>query len=39
MDCSRCESRMVRSLIVHEPQRWCMLVTQRTLTGWARPSR
>ncbi|MDQ1721343.1 MAG: hypothetical protein QOI26_1077 [Pseudonocardiales bacterium] len=33
IDCSRCESRMVRSVVVHEPQRCSMLVTQRTLIG------
>lgn len=39
IDCNRCDSRIVRSPMVHEPQRWLMLVTQRTLMGCARPSR
>jgi hypothetical protein len=39
IDCNRCDSRMVPSPVVHEPQRWFMLVTQRTLKGCGRPSR
>jgi hypothetical protein len=39
MDCNRCDKRMVPSPMVHEPQRRFMLVTQRTLVGWGRPSR
>jgi hypothetical protein len=37
--CKRCDNRMVRSPMVHEPQRRSMLVTQRTLVGCGRPSR
>jgi hypothetical protein len=39
MDCKRCDSRIVRSVVVHDPHRWFMFVTHRTLTGCALPSR
>jgi hypothetical protein len=39
IDCSRWESRIVRSTMVHDPQRVAMLRTQRTLLGCGRPSR
>ncbi|HEX2903288.1 MAG TPA: hypothetical protein VHO01_07500 [Jatrophihabitans sp.] len=39
MTCNRWDSRMVRSPMVQEPHRLAMLLTQRTLTGWARPAR
>jgi hypothetical protein len=37
--CSRRDSRIVRSTMVHEAHRLVMLPTQRTLAGRARPSR
>lgn len=39
IDCSRWDSRIVRSVVVQEPQRLLILRTQRTLSGVASPSR
>lgn len=39
IDCSRWDSRMVRSVVVQEPHRLFILRTHRILAGRARPSR